>query len=195
MARPAEFDSDRALVAAMQLFWRQGYSATSLAQLLDEMSIGRSSFYAAFGDKRSLYVEALTLFSERTRDILMDAGITGPTARIRHFFIATLTAVPRHRVKRGCMMVNTVLELSGVDDEVGQLASAYLDQIESEFESLLVEAEEASFQSVLPPAQGARYLMTVNQGLRVAARQNRSRRELLAMIDDALMLLGIPTAG
>ncbi|MEO1614161.1 MAG: helix-turn-helix domain-containing protein [Pseudomonadota bacterium] len=54
----------------MSLFWRQGYQATSLADLLAAMEIGRSSFYAAFTDKRSLFIECLDLFSSRTIDLL-----------------------------------------------------------------------------------------------------------------------------
>ena len=56
MARPIEFDREQALEAALKLLWSQGYVATSLNQLLETMGIGRSSFYAAFTDKRSLFI-------------------------------------------------------------------------------------------------------------------------------------------
>ena len=187
MARPAEFDREDALVAAMQLFWRQGYGSTSLSQLLEAMGIGRSSFYAAFGDKRSLYIEALALFARRTIAILRDHTDMPPAQRIHRFFTATLFEVPRHRAQRGCMMVNTVLELADVDDDLCAMATAHLQHMETGFKRLL----SADGNSALPAADGARYLMMINQGLRVAARQGRSRRELATMVDDALALLGL----
>jgi TetR/AcrR family transcriptional repressor of nem operon len=190
VARPLEFDRQDALQAAMQLFWRQGYSATSLNQLLEAMDIGRSSFYAAFDDKRSLFVEALDLFSERTRRILREPAQVEPAAQVYDFFQNTLFDVSLRRSRRGCMMVNTVLELADVDDGLSELATRHLKRIEADFERLLRQCDPA----LLSPLEGARYLMLVNQGLRVAARQGRSRRELAGMFNDAIALLGLPAA-
>ena len=192
MARPTEFDRDIALSAAMQLFWRQGYTATSLSQLLEVMDISRSSFYAAFTDKRSLYLEALTLFSDRTRAILLDPAIADPVERIRQFFMRTISGVPQRRSQRGCMMVNTVLELADVDDGLSDEAAACLDRIQGDFERLLADAEDVD--ASLSAASGGRFLMLVNEGLRVAARKKRPRRELEAMVDDAFTLLGLSPA-
>ena len=194
MARPTEFDRDAALAAAMLLFWEQGYTSTSLAQLLHAMGISRSSFYAAFGDKRDLYLEVLKLFYERTRTMLVDTRIESPAERLRNFFDKTVAGVPRQRAARGCMMVNTVLELAGVDDELSKQASRYLDAIESDFEELLTAAGQAGYGTSLDPASGARYMMLVNEGLRVAVRQRRPTSELAGMIDDAFALLGLPAA-
>jgi len=60
VARPKAFDRAQALQAAMQVFWVKGYEATSLEDLLAAMEIGRQSLYDTFGDKRRLYLEALT---------------------------------------------------------------------------------------------------------------------------------------
>ena len=73
MARSPEFDRPRAVNKALVLFWRKGYQASSLADLLTAMGIGRSSFYAAFTDKRSLFIECLDLFSARTLELLHHA--------------------------------------------------------------------------------------------------------------------------
>ena len=62
MARPIEFDTSAARESAMVLFWRKGYLASSLPDLLDEMGISRGSFYAAFADKRSLFGFVLALY-------------------------------------------------------------------------------------------------------------------------------------
>ena len=194
MSRPLEFDRDTALKAAMQLFWRKGYSATSMAELLEVMGIGRSSFYAAFTDKRSLFIETLQLFGERTRLILVQARAErGPAAAIAEFFDYTLLQVPMRRARRGCMMVNTILELADVDDELGDLATTHLKQVEREFEDCFAAAQAAGeLPADRSPAQLAGCLMLVNQGLRVASRKRVSRRELAGTLDTALSLLQLP---
>ena len=57
MARPHEFDIPTAINKALVLFWDKGYQASSLAELLATMNISRSSFYAEFTDKRSLFIQ------------------------------------------------------------------------------------------------------------------------------------------
>ena len=59
MARPREFDEDEVLEQAMQVFWRRGYRATSLNDLLAAMDLSKSSFYETFGTKRELLLTAL----------------------------------------------------------------------------------------------------------------------------------------
>src|ERR1700721_991383 len=66
MARPKEFDRDRALKKAMDVFWQQGYEATSTDDLVRAIGIGRQSMYDTFGDKHQLYVEALRLYEANT---------------------------------------------------------------------------------------------------------------------------------
>ncbi len=175
----------------MQLFWRQGYTATSLQQLLDTMSIGRSSLYAAFGDKRGLFVEALTLFSDRTNATLESVwSEKNPADAIRLFFECTLFVEPERRMRRGCMMVNSVLELADVDQGLSELAVTKLDKIENAFESCFARAlEEGTFQSTQTPKQLAQFMMTLNQGMRVAARKNVPKDELLSIVGTTLSLL------
>lgn len=62
MPRIKEFRPEAALDAAVQLFWRRGYGATSMRDLLDGMGIGRGSFYDTFGDKHTLFLAALDRF-------------------------------------------------------------------------------------------------------------------------------------
>ena len=67
MARSKEFDQERALAAAMDIFWRQGYENTSLEDLMREMGIARQSLYDTFGDKRALYLKAMARFTADAR--------------------------------------------------------------------------------------------------------------------------------
>ena len=193
MARPIEFDREQALEAALKLLWSQGYVATSLNQLLETMGIGRSSFYAAFTDKRSLFIEALELFSKRTRQMLVnDWEETGSLDAIQRFFYTTLLEVPRARAGRGCMMVNTLLELADVDPELSVLAERKLARIESVFEDCFDQAQQAGDYTRDRSARDlAAHVMVMNQGLRVASRKRVPRSELKRDIDSALSLLGL----
>ena len=66
MARPKAFNKDDALAAAMEVFWTTGYERASLDVLLKAMGISKQSLYDTFGDKRALYLEALTRYREQT---------------------------------------------------------------------------------------------------------------------------------
>jgi TetR/AcrR family transcriptional regulator, transcriptional repressor for nem operon len=193
MARPPSFDRHKALDAALKLFWRQGYLVTSLPDLLAEMAIARSSFYATFSDKRSLFIECLDLFGDRTRQILLEADRGEQSlGAIRHFFDTTVTNAPPHRVSMGCMMVNSILELADVDPELKNLAQHKLDQIQDEFERLLINAQvSGEIDRSLDIAKLADALMTLNLGIRVQSRKHENRAHLKQSIDTSLAAFGI----
>ena len=193
MARLIEFDRDKALESAMLLFWRQGYNATSLSQLLEAMAISRSSFYAAFTDKRSVYIEALTLFSQRTNSVLLSVEDDRNTGNaIKNFFEHTLFSVPERRMRRGCMMVNTVLELADVDQGLSILASQKLDEIERAFEVCFERAlESGTFSSQQTAKELAQFVMTINQGLRVSSRKDISKKDLQNILTTTTSVLGL----
>ena len=193
MARLIEFDRDKALESAMLLFWRQGYNATSLSQLLEAMAISRSSFYAAFTDKRSVYIEALTLFSQRTNSVLLSVeDDRNPCNAIKNFFEHTLFSVPERRMRRGCMMVNTVLELADVDQGLSILASQKLDEIERAFEVCFERAlESGTFSSQQTAKELAQFVMTINQGLRVSSRKDISKKDLQNILTTTTSVLGL----
>jgi TetR/AcrR family transcriptional repressor of nem operon len=193
MARLIEFDRDKAFESEMLLFWRQGYNATSLSQLLEATAISRSSFYAAFTDKRRVYIEALTLFSQRTNSVLLSVEDDRNHGNaIKNFFEHTLFSVPERRMRRGCMMVNTVLELADVDQGLSILASQKLDEIERAFEVCFERAlESGTFSSQQTAKELAQFVMTINQGLRVSSRKDISKKDLQNILTTTTAVLGL----
>lgn len=191
MARPVEFDRTNGVQSAMLLFWSQGYTVTSLSQLLEAMQIGKSSFYAAFGDKRSLFIETLDLFGDRTREQLLNISReNGCLDSVRLFFETTLFSVQTKRMRQGCMMVNTILELADVDQGLSEHATKKLDQIEKVFERCFTEAlESGEIHSSQSPKQIAAFVMTLNQGLRVSSRKYTPKKELASLVDTTLNML------
>ena len=168
MARPPEFDRSKALNKALALFWRKGYQATSLADLLAAMEIGRSSFYAAFTDKRTLYIACMDLFSARVMDMLeRECREKPPIDVLQQFLEGSLAGGRGVRSGWGCMLVNSVLEMAGVDDDIVARASNHLTGLQRYFESCLRDAGATAAQA----EELAAMLMLFNEGIRVSSRR------------------------
>ncbi len=78
MARPREFDLNQVLEKAMDVFWKQGYHATSISDLTEAMGLLRGSVYAAFGDKHQLFLAALERYMEKGLRVLEKIAATQP---------------------------------------------------------------------------------------------------------------------
>lgn len=189
MARPIEFDRPKAVNRALALFWRKGYQATSLADLLAAMAISRSSFYAAFTDKRSLFIECLDLFSERTRDMLQrDSVDAQPVDALQRLFEGSFAGPHGAGAARGhwgCMLVNTVLEMAGVDDALAAHASDHLGDLQRFFQARLEVAGAGPDQA----AELAAMLLLLMQGVRVASRRRLPEAQHLQPIATAFRLI------
>jgi TetR/AcrR family transcriptional repressor of nem operon len=156
---------------ALVLFWRKGYQASSLADLVAAMGIGRGSFYAAFTDKRSLFIECLDLFAERTMDLLRHSRAEMPPVdALQSFFERNFIGAPGAGAisdQWGCMLVSTVLEMAGVDDELAARASHHLGEMQDFFQACLRDAGAAPRRA----EELAAMLMLFNEGIRVSSRR------------------------
>jgi TetR/AcrR family transcriptional repressor of nem operon len=186
MGRPLSFNQSTARDKALVLFWRKGYQATSLDELLKSMEISRSSFYASFVDKRSLFLDSLDLFARRTQDVVSRArSELAPIDALQRFFERNIVGARGSKASWGCMLVNTVLELADVDDELSARASLHLADIQATFEDCLLDANCEPERA----AELAALLMLVNGGVRVASRRKLSTQQQLDPIETAFRLL------
>lgn len=168
MARPLAFDRPQAVNRALALFWRKGYQATTLADLLQAMGIGRSSFYAAFTDKRTFFIECLDLWATRTLDLLRHARTQQqPLDALQGFFERSFVGARGSKAHWGCMLVNTVLEMAGVDDDLAARASRHLEEMQRVFQACLQDAGAAPARA----EELAAMLMLFNEGIRVSGRR------------------------
>jgi len=177
----------------MKLFWARGYLATSLPDLLDAMGIARSSFYATFGTKRELFIECLMLFGDRTRHQVERNAQELPAASLaRAFFESTLIRAPRKRVKQGCLLVNSVLELADVEPELKRKAWEKLEAVQDVFQRSFRDAlDRGEIANTVSAEELAQRVMTVNLGLRVQARQMKSAQQMQKLIDNSLAMIGL----
>ncbi len=186
MARPIEFDVSKARDKALLLFWRKGYQATSLSDLLEVTGIGRGSFYAAFVDKRTLFLECLDLFGERTKDIVMRSRSEKPPLDVlQNFLECSFFGANSSKNQWGCMLVNTVLEMAEVDAELSARASMHLATMQTVFCECLLDAGCTTAQA----EEMAELLMLVNEGVRVASRRKLTAQQQHAPIESAFRLI------
>jgi TetR/AcrR family transcriptional repressor of nem operon len=169
--RTKEFEPQAALDAAMELFWRKGYEAASMRELLDAMGIGRGSFYDTFGDKHALFLAALDRFQEvRTswvEEVLAGSGLEG----VRKVFARTVDGLVEFEPRRGCLLANSAVELSPHDPEVAARISGYVHRTEAAFEKALARAREnGEISGERDPKALARFLVNTLHGMRVLAR-------------------------
>jgi TetR/AcrR family transcriptional repressor of nem operon len=130
MARKRSFDDLAAVRAACQLFWEKGYDAVSLADLQRVTGLSRSSIYAAYGSKRELFERAgLSYLADVIDPLLapMEAAGAG-LPDIQGFFLAmaaVLRSPDTRFAKRGCFVLNVVLELDHLDQRATDMVSQY----------------------------------------------------------------------
>ncbi|MFJ4778219.1 TetR/AcrR family transcriptional regulator [Streptomyces sp. NPDC088762] len=193
MARTKEFDPDAALQSALELFWRRGYEATSMADLVEHLGIGRASIYATFGNKRELYLKALDRYGEnRDPALLGELSQPGPAlpavrAVVRRF---AAEAGSEERRLNGCFVTNTAAELGAHDAAAARRVEASWGHIETLLHSALVRARA---QGELPadrdPRALARMLLVLMQGLRVVGKASEDPARVRDAAEQALKLL------
>ncbi|MBI6865608.1 TetR/AcrR family transcriptional regulator [Lysinibacillus sp. fkY74-1] len=118
MARTREFDEEKVLEAAMQLFWEKGYEATSLSDLTARMGIQRPSIYSTFGDKKELFEAALRRYTtSRAADIRarLQSHVSVKQA-FTSFFEEVIQAEYTKDLSNGCFCINTMVELAPHDE-------------------------------------------------------------------------------
>lgn len=169
MARRRGFDDLAAVRAARELFWEKGYEATSLAELQSVTGLSRSSMYAAYGSKRGLFERAaLSYLTDIVGPLLAPMEVPGAGTRdIQGFFQAmadVLRSPDRRFAKRGCFVLNTVLELEQLDQRASDMVSQYRVRVQAAVTNALTStADDAR-------AARAEVLTAMHVGIMVTAR-------------------------
>ncbi|WP_033221008.1 TetR/AcrR family transcriptional regulator [Kitasatospora phosalacinea] len=188
MGRPKQFDEEAAVARAMEVFWTNGYAGSSPAELAEAAGIGKGSLYHAFGSKRELFGRALDTYdragAEFTEEFLSAPGST--KERIRAYLRLLVDVDFDAPVRRGCLAVNTALELGGRDEGA---TAAVRRAVERSTDLLAARIERGKLAGDVPAAvdaaEQARFLMVTIAGLRVTARIF-DRETVHAAIDTAL---------
>ncbi|OLR95430.1 TetR/AcrR family transcriptional regulator [Actinokineospora bangkokensis] len=188
MPRQKEFDPDAAVAAAMDLFWANGYAATTPQQLVDALGIGRGSLYNAFGSKHELFERALQHYYDTHTTTLIET-LEG-TGTVRSRLRAALELVAGQAHDRGCLITNTAVEFTDPGDPVVATIRRVLDRQEQAFRATV---EEGQRSGEIPRehdagALAAFFLATTN-GIQVLAKANHGPERLSALVETALRAL------
>ncbi|MFE4660889.1 TetR/AcrR family transcriptional regulator [Streptomyces hydrogenans] len=193
MARTKEFDPEAALQAALDLFWARGYEATSMADLVEHLGIGRASIYATFGNKHELYLKALDRYLE-TRDprLVEELSAPGPAlpavrALVRRF---AAEATAEGERLRGCLVTNSAAELGPHDPVVARRVELSWEQIETLLYAALTRARaQGELLADRDPRTLSRMLLVLLQGIRVVGKASTDPARVRDAAEEALRLL------
>ncbi len=186
--RPRAFDTEKALDAAMRVFWRKGYEGTSLSDLTAAMQINRPSLYAAFGDKETLFRRVLDCYTAGPSAYLQ-AAMVAPTARaaVEGILFGAIDLVTQPENPAMCLIAQGTLVSGKEADAVRQEVNARRQRGEA---ALWARLERAVRDGELPPQTDAaaltRYFVTIARGLGISALGGATRDELRAVAEIAL---------
>ena len=145
MGRLASFDRSEVLDNAMLVFWRQGYNATSVADLVDATQLQPGSLYGAFQNKRGLFMEVIDTYADRSLARIEDClkKETKSISGIFLFFERISDQMETDSDRKGCLLVKTLLEFRDDDPIVADKVTAYLRMMEGHLFNALIRARQS----------------------------------------------------
>ncbi|AMR34275.1 TetR family transcriptional regulator [Mucilaginibacter sp. PAMC 26640] len=185
MARTKDFDEDEVLKKAIALFWRKGYSATSMQDLVDGLGISRSSLYDTYGDKHTLYLRALESYqaagSGQMCNIISNA--TSAKDSIRKLLGLVIGQLEADAERKGCFMVNAEVETAPHDEQVNSMICRNDEQVENAFYAAITKGQANGEIPANKDARAlARFTFNTVKGIRVSAKSTNDK----AFFDDII---------
>ncbi|MCA9658169.1 MAG: TetR/AcrR family transcriptional regulator, partial [Myxococcales bacterium] len=175
--RPREYDPEEALDAAMGVFWARGYAATSLTDLSEATGMNRPSLYAAFGDKRSVFLRALHRYSARMAREVGQALAADDLSEALFDFYARMIDVflagePGHR---GCMVATSASVEAPADAEIKEIVRGSVDRLDAALGDRFRRAADEGLLAGEEARSRGRLATAVLHSLSVRARAGQSR--------------------
>jgi len=192
VGRPLEFNPERVLDAAMNLFWRQGYDATSLQSLLKVMGLSKSSLYQAFGNKQQLFEQCLQHYQQMIQAAWLERLNGGASGRqfILDTLLSTVKEAHGSASPRGCLIMNTASEFAQSNPKIAEIVNEGVENFKKIF---LTAVQQGQADGTITRAKDsellANYLVSSMSGLRtmVKAGSNiNTVRSLVSIIIDSL---------
>ena len=187
--RPLAFDREVALVQAMLLFWQHGYEATSLKDLTAALGVPPSSIYAAFGDKKGLFLAAVDRYLSgpvTSQSIIANAATARDAAG--GLLQAAATGFTGTDTPKGCLLASAAMSCSAAAAEVKEALAVRRRAIEALLKRRIAQAIRVGELSNASDADAlAAHTMAVIQGMSTLARDGAKREKLLRLADTAML--------
>jgi TetR/AcrR family transcriptional repressor of nem operon len=194
MARTLEFDYDEAIDKATRIFWKKGYSETSLRDLLKAMGIGEGSFYNTLKSKKQLYLECLKHYNDtvvrRRATVLFSPAST--KEGVRGLFKTVLDDLDDPKTPRVCLIARSVSSDVFAENDLKKSVQADMAVFVSALVERLSSAKQAGeFPAAFDPDVVAQVIATYLQGLYRTALLCYDRAQLERQVDLFLTSLGL----
>jgi len=189
MARKKEFDEDELLEKAVHLFWQKGYNGTSAQDLVDGLGINRSSIYNTYTDKRTLFKMALQRYQQKETNAMVTMLGKADNAKkaIKQVFSGLIKESVEDVLLKGCLMVNTGMELSGTDGEIGEIVKKNNKSVEDALTKIIEKGQkDGQFSAKQDARTYARFIFGNITAIKVAARSGTPQQVLEDIADVAM---------
>ena len=192
MARPKSFNQSEVLDKALNLFWEQGYNATSVQDLVDHLGINRASIYDTWGDKRGLYLETLKAYRKKGAANFLERLRSNQSSKaiIRNFLKDVTAEAIEDTCNKGCFLSYSASELANSDQNVFELFSDNNANMEAVLTELVKEGQNnGSITNTDAPEALARFILNTAMGLRIMSKGRKSEKSLEEVVNIALSVL------
>lgn len=192
MPRLKSFDEQQILEKAMQLFWKQGFSATSIQDLVSHLGINRASLYDTYGDKEKLFLRAFEYYRQTNTKRISQFFSRHSQVKegFQRLFELAIDESLNDQDKKGCFVVNTTTELIPGDARILKLLEENRELFEAIFLDYLQEGEtKGQFKPGMDLKAVAALLFTHYNGLKVVSKVSPNRQQLQNSIKALLRLL------
>lgn len=184
--RPRTFDEDQTLDRIMQVFWKNGYSATSLDQIAAASGLNRPSLYAAFGSKKDMYLRTVERFASEMENVLRAAAQTesGVKAKMKAILAAAIDVytgkTPLTGCQFGCLAISTLPPETSMDEDFQVALKTTINRMDTQFAALIHHGSKGAVneQDALEIAQ---HLAMILHGVSVRARAGEDPEGLKAL--------------
>ena len=192
MPRHAEYDRDTVVAEATAVFWERGYTQTSIGDLVAATGLQPGSLYAAFGNKKGLFLEVIDQYNRdfigKIRRLRMDSSPALP--KIRKLLQQIVDEAAEGRAENGCLTVNALLEMSQHDADIADRLHAYNAKLRKAFAWLVKDAQsEGDVVAGQDPNELAAFVMNNIWGMRVMCKSRPDRASLEAIVTGVLAAL------
>ena len=187
--RHRSFDKDKTLEKAMLVFWQNGYPGTSLTDLTNVMGINKSSLYAAFGNKEELFNQAIEFYLNKHGVVHFPKLLKEEQSlkkRVRNYLVSIANMLTNQDLPIGCLICNSTAEIAGSclpENSAKNINAINQQTIFALTEFFEKEQQEGNLVDGDAPNTLANYLLTLQFGLAISARNGSNKQALKEIIN------------
>lgn len=191
--RPIQYDPEKALDAAMHLFWAQGYEVTSLQDLLKATGLSKSSLYQGFGGKKDLFMRCIDRYRTNMIEVLtglLDKAVSGRAFIEKLLLNAAAEARQPEHLRRGCLLMNTATEFAQKDSLVARSVTDGLDGLRAILKVAVQRGQlEGDITSKLDPEQLASFFVCSIGGIKTVVKGGADEQKVKEIVWITLKML------